>query len=208
MWRVRADDERMLAVFDNSSICSSQRDIRVSHFNYRSNHMVGNDSFQKHTARRISLKAGLSPVTNRWAFYTLNSSLDHGTLPNLGITAAHSVLHVRRRDCVQKVEMPRRLCPISKPVQLTQRRLHFLATLQDILRVSWSRTSLLPIEGQLGTWTNTLKPSPDRDSSAAHDGERTGRKSLAISNRTVEPGSILLVMLAQPVPDERRPKYT
>ncbi len=111
----------------NINTCSSQRDIRVSHFNYRSHHMVGNDSFQKHTSRRISLKAGLSPVTNRVAFYTLYSSLDHGTLPDFGITAAHSVLHVRRRDCVQKVELPHRRCPIGMLVLLVQGRLRLFS---------------------------------------------------------------------------------
>ncbi len=81
--------------------------------------MAGNDSFRKHTARRISLKAGLI-ASYVWVdkYISVLYPLDHGTLPDFGITATHSVLHVRRRDCVQKVELPRRLCPISIPVQL------------------------------------------------------------------------------------------
>ncbi len=55
-----------------------------------------------------------------------------------------------------------------------------------------------------GLWSRqSLSPSPDRESSASHDGERTGCKSLVILCRTVEPG----VPLSAPGESRHRCKY-
>ncbi len=69
-------------------MCSSQRDIRMPRFNYRSHYMVGIDIFQKDSARH-PIKTGLSPVRLgreiKYVFlYTLNSSSGSRTLFDLG----------------------------------------------------------------------------------------------------------------------------
>ncbi len=109
----------------------------------------------------------------------------------LGIFDNDSIRHilsVRRRDCVPFVELRRRICLTRIPAQLVQRRLRWfdhaarrpegelikdlllptppLARGADELEASW-RPGL---PRSRPTWNR----SPDRESSATHDGERTG----------------------------------
>ncbi len=108
------------------------------------------------------------------------------------------ILHVRRRDCVSPVELRRRLCLTSIPVLFVQRRPAGLVMLQDVPKVSWSRTYFCPNRlacgpGELEArwrriqprWRQIWNPPPDLKSSAMHDGERTGWKSLVSSPKTL-----------------------
>ncbi len=76
-----------------------------------------------------------------------------------------------------------------------------LVMLQDIPTVNWSRTYFRPHRLARGagemqaSWRHgqprsrqTWSSSPDRDSSATHDGERSGWTSLVSSHSTTEPG--------------------
>ncbi len=98
---------------------------------------------------------------------------------------------------------------------------------QGVPTVNWSRTYFCPQRLARGAYEleaswrlgqprskQTWSSSPDHESSATHDGERTGRTSLVNLHRTAEPGvypsetrSAQLVMPAQPAPGECRHKY-
>ncbi len=82
-----------------------------------------------------------------------------------------------------------------------------LVMVQDVPKVNGSRTDFRPyrlargadeLEASRRRW-QTWNRSPDGESSATHDGERTVRQSLVNSHRIVEACSILFVMPAQPV---------
>ncbi len=106
----------------------------------------------------------------------------------------------------KKVPLVRSCCKTSRSWSRIFFCPHHLARGKDDLGVSWRR-------GQPQS-RQTLNPSHNRKSSATHDGERTGWKSLASSRRTVEPGvtppvmwSTQLVMPVQPAPGQCRQKY-
>ncbi len=78
----------------------------------------------------------------------------------------HHILHVRRRDCVPSVKLGRRLCLISIPALLMQRRLHWFGhaarppegeLIKDLLLPTLPRTWRRRAGGQLKTRATTIK---------------------------------------------------
>ncbi len=75
---------------------ASQRDIRVSCFNYRSPSCGVIDSFKnqniaRHFAENWFVTSYAWFLTNKLVFYTLYSSLGYRTLSNLGIAVKHNI---------------------------------------------------------------------------------------------------------------------
>ncbi len=111
------------------------------------------------------------------------------------------ILHMRR---VPLVELWHRLCLTSIPTQLVQRTLRWFGHAARRLDGELIRDHLLSTlprtkRGQPRS-RQTWNSSPDRESSAAHDGERIGCKSLVSSQLTVEPGVPLSSIHASTMP--------
>ncbi len=116
---------------------------------------------------------------------------DERTLEVFDNDSIGRILRVRRWDCVPSVELRRRLCLTSISVLLVQRRLLWFGhaarrpegeLIKGLLLPTSPRTWRRRAGGQLKTRATTIKAtwnrSPDRESSATHDGERTGWKCL------------------------------
>ncbi len=107
---------------------------------------------------------------------------DERMLEAFDIDSIRRILRVRHRDCVPSVELRRRLCLTSIPALLVQRRLRWFGHaarhpesyfIKDLLLPTQPHTWRRRAGGQLKT-RSTWNRSPDRESSATHDGERTG----------------------------------